>query len=119
MPRAAYGLDVLPCFGSVSVEVSSDPFCSGASSLRAVPTAANPAATAAFFATRFRFAPAFGLSLFCDLADLLAFVDLADPLAFVVFLSLDLAPARFDEDPDLVRLVAFFMISSCSLGPCT
>ena len=115
MPRAAYRVDVLPCFGSVSVEVS-DPFCSGASSVRAVPTAANPAATAACFATRFSFAPA-GMSLFFDLADLLDFVYLADPLAFVVFLTFDLAPARFDEDPALVRLVAFFMIPPSSLEP--
>ena len=68
---------------------------------------------AACFATRLSFAPA-GMSLFFDLADLLAFVDLADPLAFVVFLTFDFAPV--DEDPALVRLVAFFHDSSQFTG---
>jgi hypothetical protein len=62
------------------------PFLFRLSSLRAVPIAAKLAATAAFFATRLTFAD----------GDL----DLARDLNF----------ARFEEDFDLVRLAAFFMI---------
>ena len=99
---------MLPCFDLFSFEVCvSDPFCSGASSLRAVPTAAKPAATAAFFATCVSFAPALETEVF--------FFDFTAFLVFAVFLVFALAAARFAEDLDLVRLVAFFMFSPGSL----
>jgi hypothetical protein len=63
----------------------------------AVLTAATPAATAAFLATRLTF----GRSVF------FVFVGL---FALVVFLVFDLLRARFSNDLAFVRLTLFFMI---------
>ena len=98
---------MFPPFRSASFSAPSLLFCSGWSSLRAVPIAAKLAATAAFFATRLTFAPTLGTRVFFDL-----WLFYLTPARFDADLDLarDLNPARFDEDFDLVRLAAFFMI---------
>jgi hypothetical protein len=75
--------------------------CSVFNSPRAVPTPASSAAEAAFFATLLMVEPA--------LEDERAFC-FGDVLAFAGLFTFDLAPARFEEAFDFVRLVGFFII---------